>query len=99
MPVLPSRGRPHPPPPYGLVRVALAQLAVEDGNLEHNLRLEKDREKVYNSAVILDRAGRIVLKHRKIDTLPFVQQKKRCRPGFSSPVPPRLPSRISQALV
>ena len=32
--------------------------------------LEKDGDKVYNSAVIIDRTGRIVLKHRKIDTLP-----------------------------
>ena len=31
--------------------------------------LEKDGEKVYNSAVIIDRAGRIALKHRKINTL------------------------------
>jgi predicted amidohydrolase len=34
--------------------------------------LERDGEKVYNSAVILDRAGRIVLKHRKIDTLDWL---------------------------
>jgi predicted amidohydrolase len=34
--------------------------------------LEKDGDKVYNSAVILDRAGRIVLKHRKIDTLKWL---------------------------
>jgi predicted amidohydrolase len=115
-------------------RVALAQLPLEDGNLEKNLRLaekaaeeasrqkadllnlpeaadwgwlyqqarrdalpipgkytdflselarrhhmwisagclEKDGEKVYNSAVLIDRAGRIVLKHRKIDTLPWL---------------------------
>jgi len=32
--------------------------------------LEKDGDRVYNSAVILDRTGRIVLKHRKIRTLP-----------------------------
>jgi N-carbamoylputrescine amidase len=118
------------------LRVALAQLPVEDGKLEHNMRLaeeaaaraaeqtvdllnlpeaadwgwlyqqarrdalpipgryteflaelakrhkmwisagclEKDGEKVYNSAVILDRTGRIVLKHRKIDTLPWLTQ-------------------------
>ena len=117
---------------HGGLRVALAQIPVEDGNLENNMRLaeeaarraagekadllnlpeaadwgwlcqqarrdaltipgkytdflaglakehqiwisagclERDREKVYNSAVILDRAGRIVLKHRKINTLP-----------------------------
>jgi endonuclease/exonuclease/phosphatase family metal-dependent hydrolase/predicted amidohydrolase len=34
--------------------------------------LEKDGDKVYNSAVIIDREGRIVLKHRKIDTLPWL---------------------------
>ena len=34
--------------------------------------LEKDGDRVYNSAVIIDRAGRIVLKHRKIDTLPWL---------------------------
>jgi predicted amidohydrolase len=34
--------------------------------------LEKDGDKVYNSAVIIDRSGRIVLKHRKIDTLPWL---------------------------
>jgi predicted amidohydrolase len=34
--------------------------------------LEKEVDKVYNSAVILDRSGRIVLKHRKIETLPFL---------------------------
>lgn len=32
--------------------------------------LERDGENVYNSAVIIDRAGIIVLKHRKISTLP-----------------------------
>jgi predicted amidohydrolase len=31
--------------------------------------LEKDGEKVYNSAVIINRTGRIALKHRKIKTL------------------------------
>ena len=36
--------------------------------------LERDGNNVYNSAVILDRAGRIVLKHRKIDTLPWLTQ-------------------------
>jgi N-carbamoylputrescine amidase len=34
--------------------------------------LERDGQKVYNSAVIIDRAGRIVLKHRKIDTLEWL---------------------------
>lgn len=34
--------------------------------------LERDGEKVFNSAVIIDRTGRIVLKHRKIDTLPWL---------------------------
>lgn len=34
--------------------------------------LEKDGDRVYNSAVIIDRQGRIVLKHRKIDTLPWL---------------------------
>ncbi len=125
-------GHPHP----GL-RVALAQLSIEDGNLDHNMRLaekaarqaarqkadflnlpeaadwgwlyqharrdalpipgkytdclaalakrhkmwvsagclEKDGDKVYNSAVIIDRTGRIVLKHRKIDTLPWLTQQ------------------------
>jgi predicted amidohydrolase len=120
-----------PARPHGGLRVALAQIPVEDGNLEHNMRLaeeaarqaasqkadllnlpeaadwgwlyqqarrdalpipgkytdflaglakqhrmwvsagclEKDGEKVYNSAVILDRTGRILLKHRKINTL------------------------------
>jgi N-carbamoylputrescine amidase len=128
-PAEPTRVRPH-----GGLRVALAQLAVEDGQLEHNMRLaqaaaaeagrqhvdllnlpeaadwgwlyqqarrdalpipgrytdvlaelarrhhlwvsagclEKDGDQVYNSAVILDRTGRIVLKHRKIDTLPWL---------------------------
>jgi N-carbamoylputrescine amidase len=117
--------------PHGGLRVALAQIPVEDGNLEHNMRLaeeaarqaasqkadllnqpeaadwgwlyqqarrdalpipgkytdflaglakqhrmwvsagclEKDGEEVYDSAVILDRTGRILLKHRKINTL------------------------------
>jgi predicted amidohydrolase len=32
--------------------------------------LEKDGEKTYNSAVLIDRAGAVVLKHRKISTLP-----------------------------
>lgn len=32
--------------------------------------LEKDGNEVYNSAVIIDRQGRIMLKHRKIKTLP-----------------------------
>jgi len=118
------------------LRVALAQLPIEDGNLEENMRLaetaaqqaaqqkvdilnlpeaadwgwlyqharrdalpipgkytdflgrlarqhqmwisagclEKDGDKVFNSAVILDRSGRIVLKHRKIDTLARLTQ-------------------------
>ncbi len=34
--------------------------------------LEKDGDKVFNAAVIIDRTGRIVLKHRKIDTLPWL---------------------------
>jgi predicted amidohydrolase len=124
--------RPHP----GL-RVVLAQLPVEDGNFEFNLRLaaeaveqasrrnadllnlpeaadwgwlyqhsrrdalpipgrftdflaelarrhriwisagclERAGEEVYNAAVILDRSGRIVLKHRKIDTLAWLTQQ------------------------
>lgn len=118
--------------PHGTVRVALAQLPVEDGNVVRNMRLaeeavqeaakqrvdflsfpeaadwgwlyqharrdaftipgkytdllcglarqykvwisagclEKDGSKVFNSAVIINRRGRIVLKHRKIKTLP-----------------------------
>jgi predicted amidohydrolase len=125
---------PSPVRHHGGVRVALAQIPVEDGNLEHNMRLaeaaageaarqkadlltlpeaadwgwlyqqagrdalpipgkytdflaglarrhrmwvsagclEKEGEKVYNAAVILDRTGRIVLKHRKIDTLAWL---------------------------
>ncbi len=121
-------------PSHVSVRVALAQIPVEDGNLEKNMRLaekaaeqaaqenvdflnlpeaadwgwlyqqarrdalpipgkytdflsglakrhhlwisagclEKDGDNTFNSAVIIDRAGRIVLKHRKIDTLPWL---------------------------
>jgi predicted amidohydrolase len=119
------------PYPHPGLRVALAQLAIEDGNLEKNMLLaeraaqqaaekrvdflclpeaadwgwlyqnarrdaapipgkytdflsqlarrhkiwvsagclEKDGDHVFNSAVILDRSGAIVLKHRKINTL------------------------------
>lgn len=32
--------------------------------------LERDGERVYNAAVLMDRTGKIVLKHRKIRTLP-----------------------------
>jgi N-carbamoylputrescine amidase len=118
--------------PHAGLRVALAQLPIEDGNLDQNMRLaeeaarqaarqkvdllnlpeaadwgwlyqqarrdalpipgkytdclaalakrhkmwvsagclERDGDKVYNAAVIIDRTGRIVLKHRKISTLP-----------------------------
>jgi predicted amidohydrolase len=120
--------------PHGGLRVALAQIPVEDGHLKHNMRLaeeaaheaagqkadmlnlpeasdwgwlyqqarrdalpipgkytdflaqlarryrmwvsagclEKAGDKVYNSAVIIDRTGRLVLKHRKIDTLAWL---------------------------
>jgi predicted amidohydrolase len=34
--------------------------------------LEKDSDKVFNAAVVIDRAGRIILKHRKIDTLAWL---------------------------
>ena len=34
--------------------------------------LERDGDKVFNSAVVIDRAGQIVLKHRKINTLEFL---------------------------
>ena len=123
-----------PSRPHVGLRVALAQIPVEDGNLDKNMRLaeeaaaqaarqkvdllnlpeaadwgwlyqearrdalpvpgkytdflaalakrhhmwvsagclEREGDKVYNSAVILDRTGRIVLKHRKIDTLPWL---------------------------
>jgi N-carbamoylputrescine amidase len=37
--------------------------------------LERDGDKVYNSAVIIDRNGRIQLKHRKIDTLPWLTKE------------------------
>jgi predicted amidohydrolase len=36
--------------------------------------LEKESDKVYNSAVIIDRSGRIAHQHRKIDTLPWLTQ-------------------------
>jgi N-carbamoylputrescine amidase len=36
--------------------------------------LEQAAGKVYNSAVVIDRDGRIVLKHRKIDTLAWLTQ-------------------------
>lgn len=32
--------------------------------------LEKDGDKTFNSAVLIDRSGKIVIKHRKINTLP-----------------------------
>jgi predicted amidohydrolase len=32
--------------------------------------LEKDCEKTYNSAILINRSGKIILKHRKINTLP-----------------------------
>ena len=37
--------------------------------------LERDGDKVYNSAVIIDRSGTIQLKHRKIDTLPWLTKE------------------------
>ena len=36
--------------------------------------LERDGDKVFNAAVIIDRTGQIALKHRKIDTLPWLTQ-------------------------
>jgi predicted amidohydrolase len=48
----------------------LAQLAVRHKMWVSAGCLERAGEKVFNSAVILDRTGRIVLKHRKIRTLP-----------------------------
>lgn len=126
------RGKPSRP--HAGLRMALAQIPVEDGNLDKNMRLaeeaaaqaarqkvdllnlpeaadwgwlyqearrdalsvpgkytdflaalakrhhmwvsagclEREGDKVYNSAVIIDRTGRTVLKHRKIDTLPWL---------------------------
>ncbi|MHB1033706.1 MAG: carbon-nitrogen hydrolase family protein [Pirellulales bacterium] len=37
--------------------------------------LEKDGDKTFNSAVLIDRAGKIVLKHRKLETLMFLTEK------------------------
>jgi N-carbamoylputrescine amidase len=37
--------------------------------------LERDGERVYNSAVLIDRGGNIVLKHRKIKTLPKLTRR------------------------
>lgn len=37
--------------------------------------LERDGERVYNAAVLIDREGEIVLKHRKIKTLPKLTRK------------------------
>jgi len=52
----------------------LAKLATRYGMWISAGCLEKDGNKVYNSAVIIDRRGRIVLKHRKIETLPHLTQ-------------------------
>jgi N-carbamoylputrescine amidase len=48
----------------------LAKLAVRHKTWICAGCLERDGERVYNSAVVLDRGGRIVHKHRKIRTLP-----------------------------
>ena len=126
----------NPVRPHRGLRVALAQLSIEDGDLAHNMELvraaareaarqhadflnfpeavdygwlyqharrdalpipgkytdllsdlarqyhmwisagclERDGQRVYNSAVIIDRQGRIVVKHRKIDTLAWLTQ-------------------------
>ena len=48
----------------------LSRLASEHGIWISAGCLEKDGEKTYNSAVLIDRTGKIVLKHRKISTLP-----------------------------
>jgi N-carbamoylputrescine amidase len=37
--------------------------------------LERGGDKTYNSAVLIDRTGKIVLKHRKIDVLKFLTKK------------------------
>jgi len=52
----------------------LAELAVRYEMWISGGCLEKDGNKVYNSAIIIDRRGRIVLKHRKIKTLPQLTQ-------------------------
>jgi predicted amidohydrolase len=69
---LDQHARQHALPIPGKYTIFLARLARRHRLWISAGCLEKDSDKTYNSAVIIDRTGEIVLKHRKIDTLPWL---------------------------
>ncbi len=65
-----QKAREHALPIPGAYTVFLSRLALQLKTWICAGCLEKAGKKTYNSAVLIDRAGSIVLKHRKINTLP-----------------------------
>ena len=67
-----QQSREHAMPIPGKYTDFLSALAKENKIWISGGCLEKDGDQVYNSAVIINRSGEIVLKHRKIKTLKFL---------------------------
>jgi len=58
---------------------------------------EKDGDKLYGGAVIIDRDGRLLLKHRKIDVLAELMDPPYSRPGASRTLRPSTRGSVGSA--